>query len=60
MAEGDDPTVRCSFCQKNVGHVRYLVKAPRAGICDECVILSLRILLEAKVLSKLAVLRLLF
>jgi len=58
--EDRSAVVRCSFCQKNLAHCRYLVKAPKAGICDECVTLSLEILLEANVLSRLAVLRLLF
>lgn len=60
MSSDSDPTVRCSFCQKNIAHCRYLVKAPNAGICDACVLLSAKILIEAKVVSKLAVLRLLF
>ena len=55
-----DPTKRCSFCQKNLASVRHLIDGPKAAICDECVFLSLEILVEAKVVPKTKILGLLF
>lgn len=33
----DETPLACSFCERPVTAVRYLITAPRAAICDECV-----------------------
>lgn len=47
-----DGVVRCSFCQKNLASCAHLIQSPRANICDECVTLSLEILIEAGVVPR--------
>ncbi len=44
MEEADEHVKRCSFCRKNAASVHYLIAAPRCSICDECVVLSMRVL----------------
>ena len=39
-----DPPVYCSFCGKSQDEVRKLIAGPTVYICDECVILSLKII----------------
>ncbi|MFK7999087.1 MAG: ClpX C4-type zinc finger protein [Polyangiales bacterium] len=61
MAEAETlEVVRCSMCLKNIGHCRYLVHSPHANVCDECVQLSYKILVDNGTVSKWELLRLLF
>jgi ATP-dependent protease Clp ATPase subunit len=60
MDEAAEATKRCSFCRKNTASVRYLITAPRSSICDECVVLSLEILLEKGFVSRARLIKLLF
>jgi len=38
--------LRCSFCQKSEDEVEKLVAGPDAYICNECVAIAARIMLE--------------
>jgi ATP-dependent Clp protease ATP-binding subunit ClpX len=38
--------LKCSFCGKSQKEVRKLIAGPQVFICDECVLVSLRILIE--------------
>lgn len=60
MRELDDHVKRCSFCRKNAASVRYLIAAPASSICDECVVLSVKVLLENRCLPRTKLLALLF
>ena len=50
---------RCSFCEKLVAAEAHLIKGPGVSICDECVELSLEILIEAGAFSRARMLPLL-
>jgi hypothetical protein len=38
--------IRCSFCGKDQSEVKHLVAGPKAFICDECVVLAVRIIAD--------------
>jgi hypothetical protein len=42
----DDSLLRCSFCNQSQAEVRKLVAGPNAFICDECVEVCNRIMLD--------------
>jgi ATP-dependent protease Clp ATPase subunit len=60
MQEVDDRAKRCSFYRKNAASVSYLITAPRASICDECVLLSMEILVQERLVGRASLLRFFF
>jgi hypothetical protein len=45
-SEADEPILRCSFCNQSQAEVRKLVAGPNVFICDECVEVINRIMLD--------------
>ncbi len=41
-----DPKAKCSFCSKNEDEVKKLVAGPEVHICNECIVLGVRIVYE--------------
>ncbi|UXS71692.1 hypothetical protein FY145_01150 [Agrobacterium tumefaciens] len=46
------PTLYCSFCGKSQHDVKKLIAGPTAFICDECVEVSMNIILEANIKAR--------
>jgi len=38
--------LKCSFCDKSISDLRYIIVSNNATICDACLVLCIKIILE--------------